>query len=154
MYTVYWEYLEKAARYIDEKGNSEFGEGSESNAVTRIWKKYGIVPEDVYNGKPKGQSFYDHQEMFNEMDSYLKSLKATNNWNKKEALGEIKKILNKYMGEPPTSFVIQEIRYTPKEYLEKYLDLNLNDYVEDPSLILLNSILLSDKSKNIYNYSK
>ena len=130
MYTVYWEYLEKAARYIDEKGNSEFGEGSESNAVTRIWKKYGIVPEDVYNGKPKGQSFYDHQEMFNEMDSYLKSMKATNNWNKKEALGEIKKILNKYMGEPPTSFVIQEIRYTPKEYLEKYLDLNLNDYVD------------------------
>ena len=130
MYTVYWEYLEKAARYIDEKGNSEFGEGSEANAVTRIWKKYGIVPEDVYDGKPDGQKFYDHKEMFDEMDSYLKGLKSTNDRNKEEALGEIKKILNKYMGEPPADFVIQEIRFTPKEYLEKYLAINPDDYID------------------------
>ncbi|NTW33465.1 MAG: peptidase C1, partial [Bacteroidetes bacterium] len=34
MYTVYWEYVEKAKRFIKEKGNSAFGEGSEANAVT------------------------------------------------------------------------------------------------------------------------
>ncbi|MGZ5484985.1 MAG: C1 family peptidase, partial [Nitrososphaeraceae archaeon] len=64
------------------------------------------------------------------MDSYLKGLKSSNNWNKEEALGEIKKILNEYMAEPPTDFVIQEIRFTPKEYLEKYLDINPDDYVD------------------------
>jgi hypothetical protein len=27
-----------------------FAEGSEANAVTRMWKKYGVVPEENYNG--------------------------------------------------------------------------------------------------------
>ncbi|MCX6165767.1 MAG: hypothetical protein NTU73_13065 [Ignavibacteriae bacterium] len=39
MYTVYWEYVEKARRFIRERGNSAFAEGSEANAVPRIWKK-------------------------------------------------------------------------------------------------------------------
>jgi len=130
MFTVYWEYLEKATRYIDEKGNSEFGEGSEANAVTRIWKKYGIVPEEVYNGILHGQKFHDHKKMFEEMKSDLKSLKNSDNWDKEVALSEIKKILNNYMGEPPAEFVSQEIRFTPKEYLEKYLQLNPDDYVD------------------------
>jgi len=130
MYTVYWEYLEKAGRFIDEKGNSEFGEGSEANAVTRIWKKYGIVPEDVYNGMLTGQRFHDHKKMFKEMETYLKSLKDSDNWNKDESFAVIKKILNIYMGEPPKEFVIQEIRFTPKEYLEKYLNINPDDYVD------------------------
>ncbi|OGU76884.1 MAG: peptidase C1 [Ignavibacteria bacterium RBG_16_34_14] len=130
MYTVYWEYLEKAARFIEEKGNSEFGEGSEANALKRIWKKYGIVPEEVYTGTFSGQKFHDHKVMFEEMNSYLKSLKESGNWNKDEALGEIKKLLNNYMGEPPAEFVSQEIRFTPKEYLEKYLQINPDDYVD------------------------
>ncbi len=130
MYTVYWEYLEKAARYVDEKGNSEFGEGSEANAVLRVWKKYGVVPEEVYNGLKPGQKFHDHKKMFDEMNSYLKGLKESDNWNKNEALSEIKKILNAYLGEPPVEFVNQEIKFTPKEYLDKYLKINLNDYVD------------------------
>ncbi len=43
MYTVYWEYVEKARRFVQDRGKSEFGEGSEANAVTRIWKKYGCM---------------------------------------------------------------------------------------------------------------
>ena len=39
LFTVYWEYLEKAKRYVQERGYSEFAEGSESNAVPRIWKQ-------------------------------------------------------------------------------------------------------------------
>jgi bleomycin hydrolase len=130
LYTVYWEYLEKAARFIDEKGNSEFGEGSEANAVTKNWKKYGIVPEEVYDGMQPGQKFHDHKKMFEEMNSYLQNLKTSGKWNKEEAIGEIKRILNNYIGEPPTEFVIQEIKFTPKEYLEKYLKINPDDYID------------------------
>lgn len=39
MYTVYWEYVEKTKRYVHERGKSAFAEGSEANAVTRMWKK-------------------------------------------------------------------------------------------------------------------
>mgnify|MGYP000914173933 FL=1 len=36
MFTVYWEYVEKAKRFVRERGNSLFDQGSEANAVTRI----------------------------------------------------------------------------------------------------------------------
>jgi len=57
MYTVYWEYVEKAKGYIKTKGTSAFSEGSEANAVTRVWKTYGIVPESDYTGLKAGQTF-------------------------------------------------------------------------------------------------
>ncbi len=52
MFTVYLEYVEKAKRFAEERGNSAFAEGSEANAVIRMWKMYGIVPEEIYPGKP------------------------------------------------------------------------------------------------------
>jgi len=60
MFTVYWEYLGKARRWVQERGTSEFGEGSEVNALIRIWKQYGIVPEKDYTGLKPGQKFHDH----------------------------------------------------------------------------------------------
>lgn len=130
MYTVYWEYIEKARRFIREKGNSEFGQGSEANAVTRIWKQYGIVPEDIYTGMLPGQKFHDHQKMFNEMNSYLQGMKEADIWNEEAALKEIKSILNKYMLEPPNEFEVDGVKYTPQEYLQKFLQLDLNNYVD------------------------
>ena len=74
LYTVYWEYVEKARRFVQERGNSVFGEGSEANAVMRIWQKYGIVPGDAYTGLLNGQPFHDHGKMFAEMNAFLESL--------------------------------------------------------------------------------
>jgi len=73
LYTVYWEYVEKARGYVQARSNQEFGEGSESDAVIRIWKNHGIVPADAYTGLLNGQPFHDHSKMFAELDSYLKS---------------------------------------------------------------------------------
>ncbi len=120
MYTVYWEYTEKAKRFVEERGNSEFGEGSEANAVTRIWKKYGCVPENVYNGMLSGQKFHNHSKMFDEMYAYLQNLKLSNDWDGEEAVNTIKSILNHYMGEPPAEFEADGKKYTPKEYLIEF----------------------------------
>jgi len=43
IHTVYWEYVEKMRRYVRERGDSLIAEGSESNAVNRIWRQYGVV---------------------------------------------------------------------------------------------------------------
>ena len=130
MYTVYWEYVEKAKRFIREKGNSLFSEGSEANAVPRIWKIYGIVPEDVYTGKKQGQKFHNHEIMYKEMNGYLENMKNSNSWNEEEGLNKIKSILNKYIGTPPENFTDEGKEYTPKEFLEKVTELNLDDYVD------------------------
>jgi bleomycin hydrolase len=71
MYTVYWEYVEKAKRFIKERGNSTFSEGSEANAVTREIKEYGIVPEAVYSGLEAGRKFHSHAKMFGELSKYI-----------------------------------------------------------------------------------
>jgi len=130
MYTAYWEYVEKTKRYIKERGNSEFGEGSEANAVPRIWKDYGIVPLDAYTGMLQGQIYHDHSTMHREMNSYLKNIKTTNAWNEEEAVKTIKSIMDHYIGTPPSEFVVDGKKYSPKDYLKNYLKLNLDDYVD------------------------
>ena len=129
-YTVYWEYVEKAKRFIKERGNSAFEEGSEANAVPRIWKMFGIVPAEVYTGLMPGQSFDDHKTMHKEMKSYLENVKATYAWNEEEAIKVIKSIMNHYMGEPPTEFYFEGNKYSPKEFLNNYIQIIPDDYVD------------------------
>ena len=135
LYTVYWEYVEKAKRFVAERGNSTFGEGSEANAVMRIWKTYGIVPADAYTGMKPGQRFHDHGKLFEEMNAYLQSLKVTSAWQEDAAVNTIKSMLNHYLGEPPKTIVVSGKEMTPKEYFEGIVKLNANDYVEIMSLM-------------------
>ncbi|MCF8297024.1 MAG: hypothetical protein K9J13_05700 [Saprospiraceae bacterium] len=135
MYIVYWEYVEKARRFIQERGNSAFSEGSEANAVTRIFKMYGAMPWSVYNGLKDGRKFHSHAEMFKEMNTYLKTLKTNNAWNEEEALKTIKAIMNHYIGEPPTEFMVDGKKYTPKTYLKDDIKIIPDDYVDVTSYL-------------------
>lgn len=135
MYTAYWEYVEKARRFIKERGKSAFGEGSQQNAVTRVWKEYGCVPADAYTGLKEGQKFHDHSKMFQEMDNYLKKIKEIDFWDEEQALGNIKSILNFYIGTPPEYIVVNNKKLTPLEYLKEEVKLNMDDYVSFMSLM-------------------
>jgi bleomycin hydrolase len=130
MYIVYWEYVEKARRFIRERGNSYFAEGSESNAVMREGNAYGMVPESVYTGLEPGRVFHSHEKMHKELTSYLESIKTTNSWNEEEVLSTVKSIMDHYLGKPPTTFAWKDKTYTPKEFLSNVLRLNLDDYVD------------------------
>ena len=130
MYTVYWEYIEKVKRYVQQRGNSAFAEGSEANAVTRMWKKYGVVPEESYTGLPDGRKYHNHDAMFNEMNKYLASLKANSSWDEESAVATVKSIMNHYMGVPPAEITINGKKITPLQYLNDVLKLNPDDYVD------------------------
>lgn len=130
MYTVYWEYVEKAIRYIRERGNSEFAEGSEANAVIRMWKKYGIVPLDFYTGLLNDRKFHNHVTMFNEMKKYLESLKANSSWDEEGAISTIKSIMNHYMGVPPSEIIVNGKKFTPIQYLKEVIKINPDDYID------------------------
>jgi len=135
MYTAYWEYVEKARRYIQQRGKSNFGEGSEANAVARIWEKYGAVPNSVYTGLPEGRKYHSHEAMFNEMNAFLEGLKVSNNWNEEAGLSTIKAILNHYIGVPPTDFQYEGKKYSPASFLKEYMMINTSDYVDIMSLM-------------------
>lgn len=129
-FTVYAEYLERAKRFIRERGRSAVAEGSEANAVTRDWKLYGCVPLEVYSGLRPGQKFPDHSKLIAEVQGYLEHAKASNAWDEDEAVRTVKAILNHYLGVPPEHFTVEGREYTPVTYLRDYLRLNPDDYVD------------------------
>jgi bleomycin hydrolase len=135
MYTVYWEYVEKARRYVRERGNSAFSEGSEGNAVNRIWKTYGIVPLSAYSGLKPGQTYHNHEAMFDEMNTYLKSVKAASAWNEELVLATIKSIMNSYLGTPPVKVFANGKEMSPLEYMKNELKINPDDYIDVMSLM-------------------
>ena len=135
MHTVYYEYIERAKEYVKMKGTSAFAEGSEANAVTRMWKKYGIVPESDYTGMLPGQTIQNHAVMYEELLTYLKSIKTANNWNEEIVVATVKSILNSYMGEPPTIITVDGKQITPLAYLNTVIKINPDDYISLMSLM-------------------
>jgi bleomycin hydrolase len=130
IYIVYWEYVEKARGFVQTRGESLFGQGSEGNAVTKIWKKYGTVPYSAYTGLLHGRTHHTHATMFKEMQSYLYSVKESNAWNEDEVIRTIQKIMDHHIGKPPATFILDSKEYTPKTYLKEYLKMNPEEYVE------------------------
>jgi len=130
LHTVYWEYVEKARRYIQERGNSAFAEGSESNAVFRIMKKYGATPAEAYTGLINGKTRHNHTALFEEMAAYLNYCNENNFWDEETALESIKLILNKHIGQPPATFKYDGKNYTPQSFFKKVVKIDLDDYVD------------------------
>ncbi len=130
IFIVYWEYVEKARRFVQERGESLFDHGSEANAVARIMNKYGAVPYDQYTGLLNGRKYHSHDKMYEEMMGYLNSVKDNNAWNENEVLETIKQIMKHHIGEPPTEFIVDGKTYSPKSYLNDYIKINPKDYVE------------------------
>ncbi len=128
MWTVYYELLEKSARYLKERGYSLVAGGGESNGLIRIWKKYGIVPAEIYNGFVVKNKKYDHIPLMRELRSYLDYVKKNNLWDIGNNLSHIRIILDKYMGKPPVEFSFQGKKYTPLSFLNNYTGLRMGDY--------------------------
>ena len=129
MYTVYWEFVEKARRFIKEKGDSFVAHGSEHNAVIRQMKEYGAVRASDYTGFLPDQTEHDHGKLLQEIRNYLQFCKKNEYWDEEKAISYVKSILNKYLGKPPETIEVEGRTLTPKEYLDEGLQLPLDDYV-------------------------
>jgi bleomycin hydrolase len=134
-YVVYWEYVEKAKEFVRTRGTSAFGEGSESNAVTRMMKMYGIVPNEAFTGMKPGQPFYDHVALFDELNNYLQNVKASGAWNEETVISTIKSIMKFHMGEPPTTVTVAGKQISPQAYLKDVCKIVPDDYCEFMSLM-------------------
>ena len=130
IYTVYYEYIERAENWIKTRGNMNFGEGSEGNAVTKIWRKYGIVPLEAYTGLMPGQAFHNHAKMFEELKNYADFVKKNNLWDETAIISNFKSILKYYIGEPPTKVTVNGKEMSPKEYMTNVLKFNPDDYCD------------------------
>ena len=130
MWTVYHEYLEKVRRFVKERGASLVAEGGEGNALNRIWKTYGIVPEAAFPGIKMAEQKHDHVRLIHEVNAYLDYVKANSLWDEQDVLTHVAVILNKHLGVPPQKFVFNGREMTPKEFLKNETSLNMDDYLD------------------------
>ena len=135
LHTVYWEYVEKARRYVEKLGNSHFAQGSMGNHIPIIWRKYGVVPAEDYTALEEDEPFHNHEPLFEEMESYLKHVKENWIWDEEIVIKTIKSILNKHLGEPPSVITVNGKRMTPVEYFKKVIKINFDDYIDLLSLL-------------------
>ncbi len=118
MFFVYWDYVDRAAHFVETRGETYFNQGSEANALKRIMPVYGCVPASVYPGKPDGREYHSHSDMVEEMKTYLEHVKETNAWNKEQVREDVRAILDNYMGEMPDAFNYKGEDCTPKSFYE------------------------------------
>ncbi len=130
MFTVYWEYVEKAREYVRSRGESHFSQGSQANAVTRMIQMHGAVPQEVYSGLLNNRKYHSHDAMVEEMNQYLSYVKANAIWNEDQVISTIRSILDYHMGEIPESFTFDGKSWTPESFRDNYLKINANDYVD------------------------
>jgi bleomycin hydrolase len=130
MYTVYWDWVEKAREYVRTKGQSVFDEGSEGESLFLRWKQYGVVREGDYTGLPKGQTVFNHQLLAEELKAYVAFVKKGAFWDEATVVAGVRGILDKHMGVPPERITVEGREFTPRQFLEEKLKLGLDDYVE------------------------
>ena len=131
MFIVWHAYSDKAVKAVRMHGHLNFGGGGAFHDVTKMIKKYGIVPEEVYSGLNYGETKHVHGEMDNVLKKHVdavienKNRKLTPVWHQ-----PIVATLNAYLGEIPQSFEYEGKKYTPQSFAADFVGLNMDDYVE------------------------
>ena len=129
IFIVYHEYLAKARSFVETRGKTYIGEGSEGNAVIRIIREQGIMPYEIFNGLKPEQPFHDHSRLFEEFHAYLEGVKARQAWDPHAVEQNVKAMLGHYLGTPPATFTWKGKSMTPKAFA-KAIKLDPDAYVD------------------------
>ena len=132
MWVVRHSYKDKARKYIRLHGHLNFAEGGASHDVIDAIQKYGIVPQEVYEGFNYGTDKADFHELSPVLKGYLDGVLAgsargralTTAWER-----GFDAILDEYFGEMPETFTYKGKEYTPKSFAES-LPINMDDYID------------------------
>lgn len=128
MYVVRNNYIERLEDNYLRRGKGNISQGSISHMATKVIAKYGIVPEEIYNGINYNSPTHSHGELSN----YMKGI-AEQSINMKRRSPEYYKLMNSlldiYLGEVPEKFNYKGKEYTPMTFAAS-LGLNMDDYVE------------------------
>ncbi len=131
MYFDRWAYNTKFEKYVRLHGESTISCGGEVIDVLYALTEKGMIPQDYYTGLVLGEDRHNHWEMHSLINEYAKVVISKKNGRLMPGVYPkmMDKILDVYLGEVPTEFEYEGVKYTPKTFAEKY-PLNINDYVQ------------------------
>ena len=131
MFVARYSYVRKIETHLRLKGKNFFTPGGQFHDVAWVMNNYGMVPESVYNGRVHGELTHDHSEldtailhlMNNLLSKHVIALTA-------EHRRIIDSILDQHLGKVPAAFRYKGQLYTPKTFLQNYLQIDPADYIE------------------------
>jgi bleomycin hydrolase len=129
MWIVYWEYVEKSRSYLRTFGHTPVDQGGQDHGTVEIMRQYGAVPRDSYVGVLTPDGRHDHTPLITELKSYLKWVLKSGSWDEEQNLAYVRSILDKHMGPPPVDAQFEGKIYSPLAFVEKVLQLDMDDYV-------------------------
>ncbi len=129
MWVVNKTYNDKADMYVRMHGEHAFGPGGGFCDVTSVIRKYGIVPEEIYDGNNYGETLPIHGELDAVLQAYLEAIVKNPNRKLSPAWKNgYNALVETYLGKTPENFTYQGNQYTPLSYAAS-LGLNMDDYV-------------------------
>jgi len=130
MYIVRNTYHEKAEKYVRMHGILNFGQGGAFHDVTEMIRKYGIVPQEAYQGLNYGTDKDVHGELDAVLKAFLEAVVKDENKTVTTAwLTAYGKVLDTYLGAKPEKFNYKGAEYTPQSFASS-LGLNADNYIE------------------------
>jgi len=131
MWIVRHAYSDKAKKYVRFHGNLNFAGGGAFHDVTNMIMKYGIVPEEVYDGLEYGTGKHVHGEVDAVLKGYVDQVLKNRNRQLTPVWHDgFEGILNAYFGQTPEKFEYKGKEYTPKSFADEYAEINPDNYIE------------------------
>jgi bleomycin hydrolase len=129
MWTAYWEFVNKARGFIESRGESFVGHGSQSAALLRVLDERGVVPRSAYEGVVGEDPRFNHSRMVEHIQSLLDWCKANNFWDEDVVIAMVRELLDATMGRPPETVVWEGREIAPREFLTEICGIDPGDYV-------------------------
>ncbi|MDZ4794798.1 MAG: C1 family peptidase [Bacteroidota bacterium] len=152
MFIARYAYIDKAKQFLATGGKTYFEGGGQFHDVIRVVNNYGMVPEEVYNGRPNKQFRHNHDQLDTAMKKITyQLLKEGKTELLVNDLRQMNDTLDKYLGKVPPYFTYKGKSYTPKTFAAEVVQLG-NDYIELVSFAdqpLYQQFILADK----YNWA-
>jgi len=130
MFVVRHTYAEKAVKYVRFQGALNFAGGGAFHDVLHVFREYGMVPEEVYNGKVIGEENHMHGELDEVTNAYVDAVIKNRNKKLTPVWHEgFEGIIDAYLGTCPEKFSYKGKEYSPQSFAEE-LKINVDDYIE------------------------
>ena len=131
MFIARYSMVRKIHRHLKLSGSNYFTPGGQFHDAVWVMKNFGLVPEEVYSGKGREEFRHDHGEMDSLLSRFVKDCLANriHELNPKQQ-SFVDSVLDHYLGKVPAMFDYRGRTYTPHSFLDQYLGIDPDDYVE------------------------
>jgi bleomycin hydrolase len=131
MFTVRHVYDDKGEKYVRLHGHLNFAQGGALPDVLYVIKRYGAVPQEVYEGLNYGTEINNHGELEAilkaQLDQVIKNKNGSISPQWRKAFNAT---LDAYLGDYPEKFNYQGKNYSPRSFADDYLEIDPDDYVQ------------------------